>query len=168
MTIDQIEDICKNIKWELISLDGLLDFILNESKLLMQSVNMQRLIIQEFNKRFLKDHISNSNNFNINNNSNISPLLNHGVPFNEISDLTLDYDEHNENNYLNSKSIKTNGNNNNTFNNINNSSQLTNNNSNNSNNITGNGNEAKKQMSFTSELVLKLISKINYNYNNIL
>lgn len=46
------EDIYKSINWTNISLDGLLDFIINDSKLLLYSSDLQKVLVKEFQKRF--------------------------------------------------------------------------------------------------------------------
>jgi hypothetical protein len=64
-----IEDLVKNVNWNLISLDGLLDFILSESKLLLNSSELQKIVISEFSRRF-KDEYLNEENNSIDPNSN--------------------------------------------------------------------------------------------------
>lgn len=54
--IENVEDLIKNIKWNLVSLDGLLDFILNESKILMLSTILQNTLISEFSRRFKDEY----------------------------------------------------------------------------------------------------------------
>ncbi len=53
---DVIEDLIKNINWRSITLDGLLDFILSESKLLLNSHELQNIIITEFSNRFKEEY----------------------------------------------------------------------------------------------------------------
>lgn len=89
--IENVEELIKNIKWNDVSLDGLLDFIINESKILMSSTALQNILISEFSRRFKEEHAMelntspdrklltsgsnnpawglNNNNHNINNNA---------------------------------------------------------------------------------------------------
>lgn len=63
---DSIADIMKNVKWNLVSLDGLLDFILTESKLVLSYSEIQSLVIQEFQRRF-KEEFHNQQQLNVSN-----------------------------------------------------------------------------------------------------
>lgn len=49
------------VNWSEVTLDGLLEFILNESKLLLNSTSLQEMLIDEFRKRFKEDYITSSN-----------------------------------------------------------------------------------------------------------
>ena len=49
---DGLLDLFNNINWKKVSLEALLEFILNESKLLNNSTNLQDILIVEFNRRF--------------------------------------------------------------------------------------------------------------------
>ena len=51
-----MEELIKNIKWNQVSLDGLLDFILNESKILTLSTTLQNIVISEFSRRFKEEY----------------------------------------------------------------------------------------------------------------
>jgi hypothetical protein len=53
---DTIEDLIKHINWHQISLDSLLDFILAESKLLLNSSELQTVVIEEFSRRFKEEY----------------------------------------------------------------------------------------------------------------
>lgn len=76
--LENVEDLVRNIKWKSISLDGLLDFILSESKLLINSSELQGIVISEFSRRFREEYtvdspkrkMSNMNNSNANTTSN--------------------------------------------------------------------------------------------------
>ena len=46
------------VNWNNVTLDGLLEFILNESKLLLNSGSLQEMLITEFKKRFKEDYNS--------------------------------------------------------------------------------------------------------------
>lgn len=46
------------VNWSSVTLDGLLEFILNESKLLLNSSNLQEMLITEFRRRFKDDYIN--------------------------------------------------------------------------------------------------------------
>ena len=48
----------KMVNWNNVTLDGLLEFILNESKLLLNSSCLQEMLITEFKKRFKEDYNS--------------------------------------------------------------------------------------------------------------
>jgi hypothetical protein len=52
INLEQAEELFQNVKWDKISLDGLLDFILNESKILIGSRELQDIAINEFKRRF--------------------------------------------------------------------------------------------------------------------
>lgn len=68
-----IADIMKCIKWGLISLDGLLEFILTESKLILAYSEIQTLVVSEFQRRFKEEFLVQVTNVsNINNNLNSS------------------------------------------------------------------------------------------------
>jgi hypothetical protein len=68
-----IADIMKCIKWNLISLDGLLEFILTESKLILSFSEIQNLVVVEFQRRFKEEFgLQVTNVSNINNNLNSS------------------------------------------------------------------------------------------------
>jgi hypothetical protein len=70
-------ELVKNINWTSISLDALLDFILSESKLLINSNELQGILINEFAKRFKEEYIlSNDSTINSNNLSNMNNLNN--------------------------------------------------------------------------------------------
>jgi hypothetical protein len=58
---ESIEDLFKMVNWNDVTLDGLLEFILNESKLLLNSTCLQEVLINEFRKRFKEDYISSNN-----------------------------------------------------------------------------------------------------------
>ena len=58
---ESIEDLFKMVNWNDVTLDGLLEFILNESKLLLNSSCLQEILINEFRKRFKEEYISSSN-----------------------------------------------------------------------------------------------------------
>lgn len=63
----------KCIKWNLISLDGLLEFILTESKLILAYSEIQSLITSEFQRRFREEFTTQVTNVShINNNLNSS------------------------------------------------------------------------------------------------
>jgi hypothetical protein len=53
---ETIVDLLKNINWSLISLDGLIDFILNESKILNNNLDLQKILIDEFSSRFKEEY----------------------------------------------------------------------------------------------------------------
>ena len=53
-----IEDMFSNINWKHVSLDGLLEFILNQSKLLLNLNILQEILISEFRSRFKEDSIT--------------------------------------------------------------------------------------------------------------
>lgn len=57
---EHVNDIFKNIKWKLLSLDVFLEFILNESKLILAYQDLQYEIINEFQRRCRED-LMNSN-----------------------------------------------------------------------------------------------------------
>ena len=59
---ESIEDLFKMVNWNNVTLDGLLEFILNESKLLLNSGSLQEMLTTEFRKRFKEDY-DNSNTF---------------------------------------------------------------------------------------------------------
>jgi hypothetical protein len=44
------------VNWKNVSLDGLLEFILNESKILLTSSVLQEILISEFKRRFKEDN----------------------------------------------------------------------------------------------------------------
>ena len=48
----------KGIQWNLISLDGLLDFILTESKLVLSYSEIQSVVISEFQRRFKEEFLN--------------------------------------------------------------------------------------------------------------
>lgn len=54
--LEGINDVMKLIKWNRISLDGLLDFILNESKLILSHQDINNLVINEFQRRFKEEY----------------------------------------------------------------------------------------------------------------
>ena len=54
---ESVEELFNNVKWEDVSLDGLLEFILNESKLLLNSGSLQETLIAQFRKRFKEDNL---------------------------------------------------------------------------------------------------------------
>lgn len=54
--LEGINDVMKLIKWNRISLDGLLDFILNESKLILSNQEINNLVINEFQRRFKEEY----------------------------------------------------------------------------------------------------------------
>jgi hypothetical protein len=67
LNTDHIEDLIKNINWNLISLDGLLDFILNESKIIINNQETQKILINEFARRFKEEYsTSNQDNSSLN------------------------------------------------------------------------------------------------------
>ena len=55
---ESIEDLFKMVNWNAVTLDGLLEFILNESKLLLNSSSLQEMLITEFRRRFKDDSIN--------------------------------------------------------------------------------------------------------------
>jgi len=99
-------EVVKNINWSLISVDGLLDFLISQSKLLINSSDLQEVLISEFSRRFRQEY-------------DIEKLNNNN---NSLNNLEMSLKKKNPN--LSRESTK----------------------------------------SFTSELVLKLISNLNY-YN---
>ena len=56
-----MEELIKNINWNNVSLDGLLDFIISESKILMSSTSLQNILINEFSKRFKEEYANELN-----------------------------------------------------------------------------------------------------------
>ena len=46
------EDLYKTISWEHLTLDALLEFIINDSKTLLNSNELQRILVREFQRRF--------------------------------------------------------------------------------------------------------------------
>jgi len=58
VNIDSVIDVAKNINWSAISLDGLLDFIISESKMLLSSTELQNLVIGEFSRRFKEEYLN--------------------------------------------------------------------------------------------------------------
>ena len=58
---EHVSDVFKYIKWSSLSIDVFLDFILNESKLILTYQELQTDIINEFQRR-CKDDIINCNN----------------------------------------------------------------------------------------------------------
>jgi hypothetical protein len=67
-------DSIKNVNWSLISLDGLLDFIISQSKLLIKSPELQTVVIAEFSRRFREEY-SKNNTENIEENISISDIV---------------------------------------------------------------------------------------------
>ena len=61
---ESIEDLFKMVNWNDVTLDGLLEFILNESKLLLNSSSLQEMLISEFRRRFKEDFINTNNQEN--------------------------------------------------------------------------------------------------------
>lgn len=55
-SVENVEDLFSSIRWKKISLDGLLEFILNESKFLLSSVRLQEVLVSEFRRRFLEEN----------------------------------------------------------------------------------------------------------------
>lgn len=56
LTMQVVEELMRIIAWDDVTLDGLLEFILSESKLLLNSNYLQEVLITQFRKRF-KDEI---------------------------------------------------------------------------------------------------------------
>ena len=52
-----IEDMFSNINWKNVTLDGLLEFILNQSKILLNSSILQEILISEFKRRFKEENV---------------------------------------------------------------------------------------------------------------
>jgi len=46
------EELYRAIKWDKTSLSGMLDFILSESKTLLNSIELQKVLVKEFQNRF--------------------------------------------------------------------------------------------------------------------
>jgi hypothetical protein len=63
INLQTIEELVKLVIWEDVTLDGLLEFILNESKLLLNSNFLQEILIGEFRRRF-KDEFGNTTHEN--------------------------------------------------------------------------------------------------------
>ncbi len=57
---ESIEDLFCAVNWKNVSLDGLLEFILNESKILLTSSVLQEILISEFKRRFKEDNSNNT------------------------------------------------------------------------------------------------------------
>lgn len=71
---DTILDIIKNVNWSVISLDGLLDFIISQSKILIKSPALQSVVIAEFSRRFREEY-SRKNTENNDENLNSSDIV---------------------------------------------------------------------------------------------
>jgi hypothetical protein len=59
--LESIEELAKNINWNNVTLDGLLDFIINESKLLLSSSELQAIVIGEFSRRLREEYFTQEN-----------------------------------------------------------------------------------------------------------
>ena len=57
VNMELAEELFQNVNWVNVSLDGLLDFILNESKLLINSSELQNIAINEFKRRFKDEYM---------------------------------------------------------------------------------------------------------------
>jgi len=57
VNMELAEELFQNVNWVNVSLDGLLDFILNESKLLINSSELQNIAINEFKRRFKDEYL---------------------------------------------------------------------------------------------------------------
>ena len=82
-------DIFKSIRWSNISLDGMIDFLLNESKLLANNQEVQNLVINEFSRRFKEEYVKEINISYV----GVSSSVNHGdqmdLKFKKSQDFNL-------------------------------------------------------------------------------
>jgi len=62
VNMELAEELFQNVNWMNVSLDGLLDFILNESKLLIGSAELQNIAINEFKRRFKDEYMQQAGN----------------------------------------------------------------------------------------------------------
>lgn len=129
--MEVIEDLVKNVNWPLISLDGMLDFILSESKLLLNSQELQKIVIGEFSRRFKEEYVNEETGTG--------------------SGSGNTHNTYNNNSVIRSTSSprKKQSNNSNMGNSMGNMT-----------NMLGNIATNKQNYSFTSDLIVKLISKL--------
>ena len=139
-----MDDLFKNINWNVLSLDSLLDFILTDCKLLMNSQELKEILIEEFRRRFLDDVESQPNDKKLSKERSLSIMNRSGNQYNNVSNHSQIQKQ--LNNSTNSHQLET------IF-------QSTRKNQHYRNYVTKIEN---RKISFTNELVTKLISIIFY------